>query len=118
MLFVLMTLMSIPFNQFDQIELQKKVVTVSWYGAESGETMASGEAFDPGCSMTVAHKSLPFGTWVIFRNPDNGRVILAQVQDRGPFNRRDFDLSEAGAEALDFKDQGVTELEVVILRAK
>jgi hypothetical protein len=33
----------------------------------------------------VAHRSLPCGTLVQFRNPANGRVVTAPVIDRGPY---------------------------------
>jgi rare lipoprotein A (peptidoglycan hydrolase) len=33
----------------------------------------------------VAHKTLPCGTRVTFRNPDNGRTVTALVVDRGPY---------------------------------
>ena len=33
----------------------------------------------------VAHRTLPCGTRVSFRNPANGRVVTTQVIDRGPY---------------------------------
>ena len=46
--------------------------------------------------MGVAHRSLPCGTLVTFRNPDNGRQITVPVIDRGPYvDGRLWDLSRA-----------------------
>ena len=65
---------------------------VSWYGEKyRGRLMANGKPFDP-VAMTVAHKSLPFGTRVQFQL--GPRSIIATVTDRGPFVAgREFDLS-------------------------
>ncbi len=53
--------------------------------------MANGKPFDP-AAMTVAHKTLPFGTRVQFQL--GPRSIVATVTDRGPFVAgREFDLS-------------------------
>ena len=119
MITALLLMFMMPTN-FDQLPgLHKQTVKVSWYGeAFAGKITASGETFDPSSQEMVAHKSLPFGTKVFFENPENGKVILGVVKDRGPYIRgREFDLSEAGAEALGFKDDGVAKLEVVVLPA-
>ena len=44
---------------------------------------ASGEEFNPS-GMTVAHKSLPFGTCLVIGNPQTGRKVSVRVNDRGP----------------------------------
>ena len=45
-----------------------QVVRATWYGNElRGHRTASGEAFNPG-GITVAHKSLPFGTCLVIGN--------------------------------------------------
>jgi rare lipoprotein A len=42
----------------------------------------------------VAHRSLPCGTKVTFRNPSNGRTVTVPVIDRGPYvSGRQWDLS-------------------------
>ena len=46
-----------------------QVVRATWYGNElRGHRTASGEAFNRG-GMTVAQKSLPFGTCLVIGNP-------------------------------------------------
>ena len=50
----------------------------------------------------VAHRTLPCGTKVTFRNPANGRTITAKVVDRGPYvSGRDWDLTGGLCLALD-----------------
>lgn len=87
----------------------------SWYGNEfHGRRTASGEIFNQ-WDFTVAHRSLPFGTFVLIRRGD--RAIVAKVTDRGPFiPGREFDLSRACAESLGFS--GVAKIEVEIIFPK
>lgn len=70
----------------------------STYG--SGQRTANGEHFNPG-ALTAAHKTLPFGTRVLVRNPRNGRSVIVRINDRGPFIAgRAIDLSTAAARAI------------------
>ena len=75
--------------------------TASWYGPGfAGHRTASGELFDPG-GLTAAHRTLPFGTRLLVRNPDTGRSVWVRVTDRGPYSGgRDLDLSQAAAQAI------------------
>ena len=67
----------------------------------------SGEVYDPK-AMTMAHRSLPFGTWVSVTNLGNGRSVRVRVNDRGPWTgSRLADLSMAAARQLGFLAQGV-----------
>ena len=51
--------------------------------------------------LGVAHRSLPCGTKVTFRNPANGRTITVPVIDRGPYVAgRIWDLSGGACVAL------------------
>ena len=80
----------------------------SWYGAEHhGRRTASGEPFDVN-AMTAAHRTLPFGTWLLVENPSNGRTVRVRVTDRGPtIADRVLDLSRAAARALGVTGRGV-----------
>ena len=95
----------------------------SWYGrGDAGKPTASGAPFDPG-AMRIAHKTLPFGTWVRIRNTRNGREAVAMVDDRGPFyGGRVIDATAAVAQRLGFYGEGtapvrVTEVPVARLSA-
>ena len=83
----------------------------SWYGrAHEGRLTASGERFDAD-AMTAAHRTLPFGTWLIVENVANGRTVTVRVNDRGPVVAgRVLDLSRAAARALGVTGEGVFEI--------
>lgn len=85
----------------------------SWYGLhDAGRPTASGVSFDPG-AMRIAHKTLPFGTWVSIRNLSNGREAVAMVDDRGPFvQRRVVDVTPAVARVLGFYGSGTAPVQV------
>lgn len=74
---------------------------VSWYGPGFyGNRTACGLAYTK-TIMGVAHRSLPCGTMVSFRNPANGKQITVPVIDRGPYVAgRHWDLSGAACTAL------------------
>lgn len=77
----------------------------SYYGTESGNRTANGEAFD-GTSMTSAHRTLPFGTKL--RVTYRGKSVVVRVNDRGPYvSGRFLDLSKAAAARLGMIDAGV-----------
>jgi hypothetical protein len=67
---------------------------VSWYGPGFyGKRTACGVAMTEGL-IGVAHRTLPCGTKVTFKNPANGRVVTARVVDRGPYvSGRQWDLT-------------------------
>ena len=75
---------------------------VSFYGPGFyGNRTACGISYTKE-TMGVAHRSLPCGTRVTFRNPTNGRTITVPVIDRGPYiGGRTWDLSGAACRALD-----------------
>jgi rare lipoprotein A (peptidoglycan hydrolase) len=75
--------------------------SVSWYGPGFyGKRTACGLAYTK-TIMGVAHRSLPCGTMVRFRNPANGKQITVPVIDRGPYVAgRNWDLSGAACTAL------------------
>ena len=76
----------------------------------TGRRTANGERFLPE-GLTVAHKTLPFGTIVLFTNPLNHRSAKGRVNDRGPFVKgRVFDVSKGLARELGFISQGTARL--------
>jgi len=86
----------------------------SWYGrGDAGRPTASGAPFDPG-AMRIAHKTLPFGTWVRIRDLSNGREAVAMVDDRGPFHGgRVIDVTPAVAQRLGFYSDGTARVRVM-----
>jgi hypothetical protein len=80
---------------------------VSWYGPGFyGKRTACGLAMTT-TLIGVAHRSLPCGTKVTFRNPDNGRIVTAPVVDRGPYvSGRQWDLTGGLCRRLDHCQTG------------
>src|ERR1700686_62241 len=77
----------------------------SFYGNESGSKTASGQDFKQN-GLTVAHRSLPFGTKL--RVTHGGRSVVVTINDRGPFIRgRVLDLSTGAARAIGLTSAGV-----------
>jgi rare lipoprotein A len=77
-----------------------------------GHKTASGKVYDPS-KMTVAHKSLPFGTVIQITNKSNGKTAKATVTDRGPAQaNRVLDVSPAVARSLGMKRGAMTEVDV------
>ena len=75
---------------------------ISWYGPGFyGRRTACGYAYTRQI-MGVAHKTLPCGTLVTFRNPANGVTVTVPVIDRGPYvYGRQWDMSGALCVYLD-----------------
>lgn len=75
---------------------------ISWYGPGFfGSGTACGQTYSR-TILGVAHRSLPCGTLVTFRNPANGRQITVPVIDRGPYVAgRTWDMSRALCDYLD-----------------
>ena len=91
----------------------ERTTTASWY--KQGRLTANGEKYNPR-GLTVAHKTLPFGTIVQLTNPQNNHSVFARVNDRGPYIKgREFDISMKCAELLDMKQKGVIKLLVKVL---
>ncbi len=79
----------------------------SYYAASlHGNRTANGERYNHS-ALTVAHRSLPFGTLLRVTSAHNGRRVLVRVNDRGPFIQgRQLDLSGAAADRLSMRQRG------------
>jgi rare lipoprotein A len=95
----------------------KKNAHASYYHNKfNGRRTASGKKFDNN-KYTAAHKKLPFGTKVRVTNEANGKSVIVEINDRGPFSKvREIDLSRrAFMDIASNKNSGViiVKLEVV-----
>ncbi|MDH5723051.1 MAG: septal ring lytic transglycosylase RlpA family protein [Alphaproteobacteria bacterium] len=93
-----------------------KTGIASWYGPNfHGKSTANGEIFDQN-ELTAAHKTLPLPSIVRVTNLENGKSIVARVNDRGPYaHGRIIDMSKRSAELLGFKNQGTAKVRVQVL---
>lgn len=85
----------------------------SWYGDKfHGKPTATGEIYDKN-DLTAAHKTLPLNSMLYVTNLENGKTLMVRLNDRGPFiGDRIIDLSEAAANALGTKGQGLGKVRV------
>ncbi len=72
----------------------KTKVHASYYNDKfNGRRTASGKIYDKN-KLTAAHKKLPFGSMVRVTNETNGKSVIVEITDRGPFAKgREIDLS-------------------------
>jgi rare lipoprotein A len=89
---------------------------VAYYGRKfAGHKTASGERYNPN-AMTMAHKSLPFGTKVKVTNKANGKSVELRVNDRGPRQGdRIGDVSLAASKKLGFGKAGAIDADIVVV---
>ncbi len=88
----------------------------SWYGYPyHGRRAANGEIYDME-SLTAAHRTLPFGSWVEVENLNNGRTVQVRITDRGPFvEGRIIDLSHAAAKQIEMIGPGVVPVRLTVI---
>jgi rare lipoprotein A len=91
---------------------------IAWYGKKfAGRRTASGERYNPE-ALTMAHKTLPFGTRVKVTNPKNKKSTTLRVNDRGPTQAdRVGDVSLAAAPQLGMLHAGVIDAELDVVAA-
>lgn len=89
---------------------------IAYYGAKfNGRKTASGERFNAS-AMTMAHKTLPFGTLVKVSNPKNKRSVVVRVNDRGPSTPdRIGDLTRAAALKLGIVKAGTADVTLTVV---
>jgi len=94
----------------------KKVAHASYYHDKfNGKRTASGKKFD-NKKYTAAHRKFPFGTKLRITNEANGKFVIVEVIDRGPFSRgREIDLTKkAFMELVDNKNSGAVDVKIEI----
>lgn len=94
-----------------------QIGNASYYAScMNGRRTASGEV----CNLrryTAAHRSLPFGTMIRVTMLQNGKSVIVQVNDRGPYSRsRIVDLSSAAASKIGLIRPGIAKVKVEKLK--
>jgi len=88
----------------------------SFYGMKhQNKKTASGDVFNQNLK-TAAHRKLPFDTKVKVTNVENGKSVVARINDRGPYIKgRIIDLSKSAFSSIANPASGVirVKLEVV-----
>jgi rare lipoprotein A len=95
----------------------ERVGVASWYGKErQGKETYSGEPFDMN-KLTAAHRTLPLGTRVRVTNLANLKTTVVRINDRGPgIEGRIIDVSWAAAKQLGFVGEGLTRVEIEVVK--
>ena len=86
---------SLKLADTKKYKLFKKNAHASYYADKfTGRKTASGRIFN-NQKYTAAHRKLPFGTKVRVTNEKNGKSVVVEITDRGPFTKgRDIDLTK------------------------
>ena len=80
----------------------------------NGHKTSSGERLNND-SLVCAHRTHPFNTRLLVRNPANGKEVVVRVIDRGPYSKgRIIDLSYEAARRLGMLSAGVAMVEVSV----
>ena len=92
---------------------------VSYYANKfHGRKTASGKRFD-NTKLTCAHKTLPFGTLLKIINPMDGRFVIVEVIDRGPYiKKRVVDLSRSAFLKIGSLEKGILNVEIETIDSK
>ena len=86
-----------------------------YHNSLHGRTMSNGQPYDRN-KFTCAHRTLPFGTKLRITNQSNGKQVIVEVTDRGPFVRgRIIDLSYAAAREIGMIAAGVGSIRIEVL---
>lgn len=112
------TVRGVSYTIVDRPEGWTQSGVASWYGAKfHGHKTSNGEIFDM-YQVSAAHKTLPIPTYILVTNLDNGKSVVARVNDRGPFHGgRVLDMSYAGAVALGYQSLGTARIRFEVLSA-
>ena len=102
------------------LKFLKKNAHASYYHDKfNGRKTASGSKFNNN-AYTAAHKKLPFGTKVKVTNEANGKFVIVEITDRGPFAKaREIDLSRrAFMDIASNKNSGVVNVKIEVIEPK
>lgn len=117
-LVLLIFLLSVPLYQNKGFAFghYSNIGLASWYGIKfQGKKTASGRFFDMH-EFTAAHKFLPFGTIVKVVNLRNGKEVIVNIIDRGPFSKkRIIDLSHAAAKSIGLVKKGIAKVKIEVI---
>ena len=77
---------------------------------------ANGEFYKHELS-TAAHRTLPFGARVKVTNLENGKSVVVNINDRGPFAKgRVIDLSKSAFSAIGSTSAGIINVRIEVIK--
>jgi rare lipoprotein A len=100
-----------------KFKIYKTNAHASYYADKfNGRRTTSGRKFDNN-KYTAAHKKFPFGTKVKVTNEANGKSVIVEITDRGPFVKsREIDLSKrAFKDIASRRDDGSMQVTIAVL---
>ena len=100
-----------------KFKIYKTNAHASYYADKfNGRRTTSGRKFDNN-KYTAAHKKFPFGTKVKVTNEANGKSVIVEITDRGPFVKsREIDLSKrAFKDIASRRDDGSMQVTISVL---
>jgi rare lipoprotein A len=120
LMFLIAPVMEAPLVAHLSDPIKPKKVWVgnaSWYGPEfDGRKTANGEHFNSE-SLTAAHPSLPFGSWVRIVNVRNAKFEVVRINDRGPYQEgREIDVSYRVARKIGLIHSGVSQVRLELMQ--
>jgi rare lipoprotein A len=88
----------------------------SYYGDQYRfKETASGETYSHDLK-TAAHRSIPFGSKLKVTNVDNGKSVIVEVNDRGPFVKgRIVDLSKSAFTSIGNTSSGLINVQIDVI---
>ena len=114
LLCVLLCMLAATTNMYAKTKTQQKGKASYYSRRTNGHRTSSGERMNND-SLVCAHRTHPFGTKLLVRNPANGKEVVVRVIDRGPFTRgRIIDLSYEAARRIGMLSAGVAMVEVSV----
>lgn len=89
----------------------------SFYGNKhQNKKTASGELYQHKLK-TAAHKKIPFGSNVKVTNVKNGKSVIVEINDRGPFVRgRIIDLSKSAFSSIGNTSSGLIDVKIEVIK--
>jgi rare lipoprotein A len=108
---------SMSMYEHYKAKLFKKNAHASYYADKfNGRRTASGKKFN-NSKYTAAHRKLPFGTKLRVTNEQNGKWVVVEVTDRGPFTKgREIDLTRrAFMDIAHNKNSGAVHVKIEII---
>ncbi|MDX1637004.1 MAG: septal ring lytic transglycosylase RlpA family protein [Balneolaceae bacterium] len=103
-----------PTGEFNRVI---ETGVASWYGPNfHGKMTANGEIYNMN-SLTAAHRTLPFNTFVRVENIDNDKSVIVRINDRGPFkDNRIIDLSKKAAREIEMIGPGTADVQLYLVK--